>query len=101
MPKVYRIELTPEQREELKRTASRHKKPFMRERAAGILKVADGTSLRQVAYHQLLTRHAPETVKGWCEGYLAQGLAGLEIRKGRGRKPAFFPSDGSRSGTGG
>lgn len=99
MPKVYRIELTLEQREELKRTASRHKKPFMRERASGILKVADRNSLRQVAYHQLLTRHAPETVKGWCEAYLAQGLAGLEIRKGRGRKPVFSPSDENRSGT--
>ena len=101
MPKVYRIELTLEQQEELKLTASRHKKPFMRERAAGILKVAGANSLRQVAYHQLLTRHAPETVKGWCEAYLDQGLAGLKIRQGRGRKPAFSPSAGSSSGTGG
>ncbi len=100
MPKVYRIELTEEQRSELKKTAHRHPKPFMRERAAGIMKVADGNSLRQVAYHQLLIRHAPETVKGWCEAYLKEGLAGLEIAKGRGRKPVFSPSDGSRSRSG-
>lgn len=101
MPKVYRIELTDEQRKELKETAHRHKKPFMRERAAGILKVADGNSLRQVAYHQLLIRHAPETVKGWCEAYLAKGMVGLGIAKGRGRKPAFSPSDEDGSANGG
>lgn len=93
MPKVYRINLTDEQFQELKRAQKRHPKPYVRERATAILKVASKQSLRQVAYHQLLTRHAPETVKTWCERYLEQGLLGLLVRKGRGRKPSFSPSN--------
>jgi len=99
MPKVYRIQLSDAQTSELKKAVHTHPKPYIRERATGILKVANGHSLRQVAYHQLLTRHAPETVKGWCEMYLAGGLAALFVKKGRGRKPAFSPSrrNGSES----
>lgn len=97
MPKVYRIELSSTQIAELEKAVRTHPKPYVRERATGILKVVDGNSLRQVAYHQLLTRHAPETVKGWCESYLAGGLNALLVKKGRGRKPAFFPSGRSRS----
>lgn len=97
MPKVYRIKLSDAQTAELKKAVRTHPKPYVRERATGILKVADGNSLRQVAYHQLLTRHAPETVKGWCESYLAGGLDALLVKKGRGRKPAFSPSGGGRS----
>lgn len=91
MPKVYRIELNPAQRQELEQARNQHAKAYVRERAAAILKVAERQSLRQVAYHGLLRRHAPETVKTWCERYLAQGLRGLRVREGRGRKPCFFP----------
>jgi hypothetical protein len=97
MPKVYRIELSSTQTAELEKAVRTHPKPYVRERATGILKVADGNSLQQVAYHQLLTRHAPETIKGWCESYLDGGLDALLVKKGRGRKPAFFPSGASRS----
>lgn len=97
MPKVYRIRLSDAQTSELEKAVRTHPKPYVRERATGILKVASGNSLRQVAYHQLLTRHAPETVKGWCESYLAGGLKALLVKKGRGRKPAFSPSRGGGS----
>jgi len=93
MPKIYRISLTDEQRQELEKARQRHPKPYVRERAAAILKVASGLSLRQVAYSGLLKRHTPETVKEWCERYLAEGLSGLTIHSGRGRKPAFSPSE--------
>ena len=63
MPKVYQLHLNEKQKEELKRIQKGHKKPYVRERAAGILKVASGWSLRKTAYEGLLTRHAPETVK--------------------------------------
>lgn len=97
MPKVYRIVLSEVQTSELEKAVRTHPKPYVRERATGILKVANGNSLRQVAYHQLLTRHAPETVKGWCESYLAGGFDALLVKKGRGRKPAFSPSGRGRS----
>lgn len=93
MPKTYHITLTDQQRQELEKARQRHPKPYVRERAAAILKVASGLSLRQVAYNGLLKRHAPETVKVWCERSLADGLSGLIIQSGRGRKPAFSPSE--------
>ena len=92
MPKTYRIELSDMQRLELENAVATHPKAYIRERAAGILKVSANNSLRQVAYHQLLKRHAPETVKGWCEQYLESGIQGLFVKAGRGRKPAFSPS---------
>lgn len=92
MPKTYRIELSETQRHELEVARNSYSLAYIRERAAGILKVASGSSLRQVAYVGLLRRHAPETVKEWCERYLAEGLVGLRVREGRGRKPCFFRS---------
>ena len=91
MPKRIHVELTAEQREELIAIRDRHAKAYMRERAAGILKVAEGATLTEVAEHGLLKRHEPETVHGWIKQYQAQGLSGLQIKPGRGRKPAFFP----------
>ncbi|CUS05751.1 conserved protein of unknown function [Candidatus Promineifilum breve] len=68
--------------------------PYLRERAAAILKVVEGRSVRQVALHGLYRRRGERTVAAWLNRYLAEGVAGLEIRPGRGRKPAFSPSDG-------
>ena len=92
MPKTYRINLSEAQKQELEVARNTHPLAYVRERSAGILKVSHGCSLRQVAYVGLLRRHAPETVKAWCERYLAEGLAGLQVRGGRGRKPCFFPT---------
>lgn len=92
MSKRFRIELTPEQRHELERVRDTDHRPYMRERAAAILKVADGQSARQVALHGLLKRRDEDTVAAWMRRYLAEGLAGLQIKPGRGRKPAFSPS---------
>ena len=87
-----KVNLTAEQRKELLRARDHHEKAYVRERAAAILKVADGQSVRQVALHGLLKRHEPETVSEWIKRYLSEGLEGLLVKPGRGRKPAFFPS---------
>jgi hypothetical protein len=92
MPKRIEVVLTETQKEELETVRHHHAKPYMRERAAAVLKVAQGELLSTVADYGLLTRHEPETVHGWIKTYLASGLAGWTIRSGRGRKPAFFPS---------
>jgi hypothetical protein len=92
MAKRTEIELSSAQRQELERTRDRHPKPYMRERASAVLKVADGQSVYQVAERGLLKRHEPETVSGWIERYLRAGLPGWQVKAGRGRKPAFFPS---------
>ncbi|MFQ6101667.1 MAG: helix-turn-helix domain-containing protein [Anaerolineae bacterium] len=91
MPAPYKLELSDEQKAELEEARRRHPKAYVRERAAAILKVAAGESIRQVALKGLLRRREPETVKGWIDRYLAEGLAGLEVKPGRGRKPVFFP----------
>ena len=66
-------------------------KPYLRERTAAILKIAAGCSGRHVAQHGLLTRRRTDTVYEWVRRYQTDGLAGLSIRTGRGRPPAFSP----------
>lgn len=92
MPSAYKLKLSEGQEKELKGLRDQHPKPYVRERAAAILKVGEGQSIRQVALYGLLKGHEPETVREWIDRYLAEGKSGLEIRKGRGRKAAFFPS---------
>jgi transposase len=87
MAKPLTIHLTPEQRRELQWARDHHKKPYVRERAAAVLKVADGMSGRQVALHGLLKPRDPDTIYGWIQRYQADGLDGLLIKPGRGRKP--------------
>lgn len=86
------VNLSAIQRQELEWARDQHMKAYVRERSAAILKVADGNAVRQVARHGLLKVRRPETVSAWVKRYLADGLAGLLIRPGRGRKPAFSPS---------
>lgn len=93
MPRHIRIQLTEAQRQELVQVRGHHTKAYLRERAAAVLKVADGALVQQVATTGLLKRHEPETVRGWINRYLTAGLAGWQIKSGRGRKPQFSPSD--------
>lgn len=79
--------------ERLRQTAAQ---PYLRERAAAILKVAAGQSVTQVAHEGLLRPRKIETVCRWLARYRTEGVAGLTIRSGRGRKPAFFPSGARR-----
>jgi transposase len=91
MAKPLTLTLTPEQRQELEYGRDHHGKAYVRERCAAILKITDGMSGRQVARHGLLKERDPDTVYSWFHRYQAEGLAGLLIRPGRGRKPAFSP----------
>jgi len=65
--------------------------PYLRERAAALLKVAAGEPVRDVAQTGLLRPRQPDTVYDWLDRYRAAGVAGVTIRPGRGRKPAFSP----------
>ena len=89
MPKIITICLVEEEREQLEQVRDTDKRPYMRERAASILKLAEGMSPRQVALKGLLRPRKPGTVYEWVKRYLAEGIAGLSIRPGRGRKPAY------------
>lgn len=92
MPKRRYLELTAEERSELEAIRDHHAKPYVREKAAGLLKIADGLSAHAVALSGLLRRRDPDSVYGWLDEYEAAGVEGLEIKAGRGRKPAFSPS---------
>jgi transposase len=96
MAKQLTLELSKEQRRELEAMRDRHAQPYMRERAAAVLKIADGASGRSVASGGLLRRRRRETVGRWVSRYRERGVDGLKILPGRGRKPAFSPSASER-----
>ena len=82
--------LSAPERADLERLARTDPKPYRRERAAALLKIAAGEVAAEVARSGLLRPRDPDTVYSWLDRYQADGLAGLTIRPGRGRKPAFF-----------
>jgi hypothetical protein len=89
IPQPFTLLLTDAQRAALVQACDHHVKPYIREQAAAILRVADGQSIRQVAATGILKPRRRETVKLWIEWFLADSIPGLLVRRGRGRKPAF------------
>lgn len=85
------LSLSADQRAALVRLRDHSPLPYLRERAAALLKVAAGGVLKHVARFGLLRPRAEETVAAWLDRYQAEGVAGLGVRPGRGRKPAFSP----------
>lgn len=67
-------------------------KPYLRERASAILKLANGQTASQIAAAGLLRTRYYETVSTWFHRFQTNGVKGLLIKEGRGRKPAFSPS---------
>lgn len=86
------LQVTPIQRAELAATRDRDHRPYLREMAAALLKIADGQSARQVALHGLHRPRLPSTVRGWLDRYQRDGLAGL-VHRPRGHR-GFSPSPG-------
>jgi hypothetical protein len=84
--------LTTKEREELTRLRDNAPQAYLRERAAALLKVDDGIPAARVAREGLLRPRKADTVYAWIDRFIADGMAGLRIRDGRGRKPAFSPS---------
>jgi len=85
------LTLTRRQRRTLAGVRDRHPKPHLREKAAALLKLADGWTITDVAARGLLKPRSRNTVAAWLGRYEQRGLAGLKVRAGRGRKPAFSP----------
>src|SRR6266516_2001487 len=88
----FSVSLTPAQVQELEYARDHHALAYVRVKVAGILKVKQGHSLRQVAKSGLLKPVRRETVKAWVVRYQHEGIAGLVVKAGRGRKPAFSPA---------
>lgn len=86
------LTLSDAQRTDLIQLRDHAAKPYHRERAAALLKLADGLPIQDVAARGLLRRRSRHTVARWLNRYLTGGIAALTVRTGRGRKPAFSPS---------
>ena len=91
MPKLIAFCLMPEQEKKLKQIRDTHKDAYMRERASAILKVSQGIPPYQVALTGLLKPRKPDTVYDWIDRFQSEGVAGLAVKPGRGRKPAHWP----------
>lgn len=71
------VTLTEEERQQLINHRDHDPRPYVRERCAAILKVADGKAAYWVAKHGLLKERDPDTVYSWLDIYEAEGVAGL------------------------
>ena len=89
MPLARTIARTDAERLTLAQARDHHPLAYARERAAAILKVADGASVRYVAAAGLLRPRRPETVGARVDAYLRRGVVARVVRPGRGRKPAY------------
>jgi hypothetical protein len=81
--------LSSDQRAELEATRDHDRRPYLRECAAALLKVADGQSAHHVARHGLLRPRDPDTLYRWMDVYASLGMAGLvhQPRGHRGHSP--------------
>ncbi len=80
------IPLTDGQRHALLHHRDHDQQPYVHERCAAILKIADGGAPHAVARHGLLKPRDPDTVYAWLSAYEANGLAGLLARQHGGRR---------------
>ena len=71
------LTLTDPQRHELLGLRDHDHRPYVRERAAAVLKIADGLSPHRVATRGLRKPRDPDTVYAWLGRYQAAGAAGL------------------------
>lgn len=71
------LALADDQRAELRYHRDHNPKPYVRERCAALLKIADGQAPYAVAHSGLLKNRDPDTVYAWLHYYQDQGLPGL------------------------
>jgi len=94
MPNRRTLELTSEQEAELVRMRDRDKRPYLRERAAALLKIASGMSPHAVSCTGLLKPRDSDTVYKWLNDYIRHGRL---LPRPPSRGP-FSPGGGRASG---
>jgi transposase len=85
------LTLQPKQRKQLLRVLDHDPRPYMRERAAALLKISDGQTAHAVARNGLLKRRDPDTVYTWLDWFEAAGVTGL-AQHPHGGKRAHSPA---------
>ena len=73
MAKRRTLELTPEQHAYLVSVRDHDKRPYLRERAAALLKIESGQSAHHVALHGLLKPRDPDSVYQWLNDFIRDG----------------------------
>jgi hypothetical protein len=91
--KALSLQLEPYQQLTLEWMRDRHPVPYLREKAAALLKIAEGQKVEEVARSGLLKPRKADTVRGWLKDYQRHGLGALYQRPRRGR---IFPPGASR-----
>jgi hypothetical protein len=71
------LALSDDERAELLDHRDHDPKPYVRERCAALLKIADGHSPYAVANAGLLRHRDPDTVYVWLDSYQHEGLPGV------------------------
>lgn len=71
------LEVGDSERQDLQYHRDHDPRPYVRERCAALLKIADGQSPHAVARHGLLKPRDPDTVYSWLAHYQDQSLSGL------------------------
>jgi len=61
----WQVQLSAEQRRELQNARDHHPKPYVRERSAALLQMAEGKSPHWVATHGVLKPRKPDTLYRW------------------------------------
>lgn len=87
------LELTAAERQQLEQVRDHDRRPYLRERAAALLKIAAGRSPHWVARQGLLKPRHPDTVYAWLNEYQATRT----LRPRPACRRAFSPT---RSGAG-
>ena len=88
MGKIRIIELSSAERAELEQAYRSGTSHALRQRCQLVLLKSEGRTSEQVGQ---LVKMNPITVNNWLTRYQTEGLAGLETKPGRGRKPVFEP----------
>jgi len=71
------LALSDDERAQLLSHRDHDPKPYVRERCAALLKIADGDAPYAVANAGLLRHRDPDTVYAWLDYYQHEGLPGL------------------------
>lgn len=84
------LKLTEEQRQELAQRRDHDPRPYVRERCAAMLKIADGQAANAVARSALLKPRDPDTLYDWMDHFEQEGVAGLIGHRHGGSEPRPF-----------
>ena len=92
------IELTHEQHQELLWHRDHDPRPYVRERCAAVLKVAEGRTPYWIAQQGLLKQWDPDTLYAWLDYYQLQGLPGLIAHQHGGARRRYLQPKGDLDG---